>query len=223
TEREQQQYLVGIASDFQTLVRAALNADYSAHSVFNRNELRLITAIVNTTEQFNTDFVNIARTYLFESETQFAAMVPLDAFDVPDSKAFPDLERIIVSDWSIDLPQKGIMKWIKTIHQSSRGLDLGSLGHGVLPSVFREQSAKWEMIAKQYLSKIILFVHRFILKALEVVCADTQVLQLVSSAIIVELCAKYKDGMNQATFLVNVERQLKPYTLNHYFNHNQQR
>ncbi|KAI0604139.1 Dynamin family protein, partial [Pyrenophora tritici-repentis] len=76
TEREQQQYLVGIASDFQTLVRAALNADYSAHSAFNRNELRLITAIVNTTEQFNTDFVNIARTYLFESETQFAAMVP---------------------------------------------------------------------------------------------------------------------------------------------------
>jgi hypothetical protein len=29
--------------------------------------------------------------------------------------------------------------------------------------------------------------------------------------------------MNQTTFLVNVERQLKPYTLNHYYNHNQQR
>jgi hypothetical protein len=29
--------------------------------------------------------------------------------------------------------------------------------------------------------------------------------------------------MNQAVLLVNVERQLKPYTLNHYFNHNQQR
>jgi hypothetical protein len=213
TEREQQQYLVGIASHFQALVRAALDADYSAHAAFERNELRLITAIVNTTEQFNTDFENIARTYLFESETQVAAIVPvgvvipasldfheeeeeeeeegeekerdnnsilqLDAFDVPDFRAFPDLERIIVSDWNIDLPKKGIMEWIRAIHQRSRGLDLGSLGHGVLPSVFREQSAKWETIAKQYLSKIIVFVHRFILAALEVVCADTQVLQLV--------------------------------------------
>jgi hypothetical protein len=85
---------------------------------------------------------------------------------------------IIVSDWNIDLPKKGIMKWIGAIHQRSRGLDLGSLGHGVLPSVSREQSAKWEMIAKQYLSKIILFVHRFILAALKVVCTDTRCFSL---------------------------------------------
>lgn len=29
--------------------------------------------------------------------------------------------------------------------------------------------------------------------------------------------------MSQVTFLVDVKRQLKPYTLNHYFDHNQQR
>ncbi|GKT70804.1 interferon-induced GTP-binding protein Mx2 [Colletotrichum tofieldiae] len=155
TEREQQQYLVGIASNFQALVRAALDADYSAHPAFGKNALRLVTAVVNTTEQFNTDFDKLART--------------------------------------------------------------------ILSSVFREQSAKWERIAKQYLSKIILLVHRFILAALEVVCADTQVLQSVSSAILNDLCAKYEGSMDQAILLVNVERQLKPYTLNHYFNHNQQR
>src|SRR5689334_13971670 len=97
----------------------------------------------------------------------------------------------------------------------SRGLDLGSLGHGILPSVFREQSAKWELISKQYLSKIILLVHRFITVALEVVCRDTHVLRAISSAILGDLCIKYEGGMNQVTFLVEVERQLKPYTLNH--------
>ncbi|KAK2005461.1 hypothetical protein LZ32DRAFT_176076 [Colletotrichum eremochloae] len=101
------------------------------------------------------------------------------------------------------------MEWIAAIHC-----------HGVLASVFREQSAKWEKIAKQYLSKIILLVHRFILAALEIVCADTQVLQNVSSAILDDLCAKYEGSINQETLLVNVERQLKQYTLNHYFNHN---
>ncbi|KAK2026327.1 dynamin family protein [Colletotrichum zoysiae] len=256
TEREQQQYLVGIASSFQILVRAALNADYSAHPAFDRNVLRLITAVVNTTEQFNTDFDKYARKYLFESETQVeteddvpvpvppspvyykegdkdktehedeendSSTLQLDTFDIPTPGAFPDLDSIITTDWSIDLPEQGIMEWIAAVHRSSRGLDLGSLGHGVLQSVFREQSAKWEKIAKQYLSKIILLVHRFILAALEVVCADTQVLQNVSSAILDDLRVKYEGSIDQMTLLVNVERQLKPYTLNHYFNHNQQK
>lgn len=250
TEREQQQYLVSIASNFQALVRAALDADYSAHQAFARNELRLITAVVNTTEQFNTEFRYFARTYLFESETKVAAAVPVevatpvspvpyeddeeeeeeeddilqsDVFGIPAPSLFPDLDRIIVSDWNIERPRKGIMKWIDAVYRRSRGLELGSLGQGVLPSVFREQSAKWEMIAKQYLSKIILLVHQFILTALEVICGDTQVFQDISSAILSDLCTKYEGGMNQATLLIDVERQLKPYTLNHYFNHNQQR
>ncbi|TLS20793.1 uncharacterized protein PpBr36_10986 [Pyricularia pennisetigena] len=84
------------------------------------------------------------------------------------------------------------MDWIEAVHRRSRGLDLGSLGPSILPDVFREQSAKWETIAKQYLSKIILLVHRFILTALEVVCADSQVLQNVSSAILSDLCTTYE-------------------------------
>ncbi|GKT94300.1 interferon-induced GTP-binding protein Mx2 [Colletotrichum tofieldiae] len=244
TEREQQQYLVGIASNFQALVRAALDADYSAHPAFGKNALRLVTAVVNTTEQFNTDFDKLARTRsghsrkpVFseeedeedeedeeeEEEEEDDEEEDDDSLHIPTPGAFADLDRIIIADWSIDLPKKGIMKWIEAVHRRSRGLDLGSLSPSILSSVFREQSAKWERIAKQYLSKIILLVHRFILAALEVVCADTQVLQSVSSAILNDLCAKYEGSMDQATLLVNVERQLKPYTLNHYFNHNQQR
>ncbi|EGY20897.1 uncharacterized protein VDAG_02421 [Verticillium dahliae VdLs.17] len=218
----------------QVLVRAALDADYSAHSAFDRNELRLITAVVNTTEQFNIEFDQFARTFLFESEVTAAVPVEVgtpvspvfpseetcdddengiqefEVFDIPDPKAFPDLGSIILIDWVIERPKKGIMKWIETVYQRSRGLDLGSLGHGILPSVFREQSAKWEMISKQYLSKIILLVHRFIMVALEVVCRDAHVLQDITSAIISDLCIKYEGGMDQATFLVDVERQLKP-------------
>ncbi|KAK0368364.1 dynamin family protein [Colletotrichum limetticola] len=248
TQREQQQYLVGIAGNFQSLVRAALEAKYSAHPVFENNTFRLITAIINTTDQFNTDFDKYARTYLFEVEPQVEIPVPsrprtpvspvfsvqeeekqddanlqLAMFDILHPEAFPDLDRIIVTDWTTEPPKKGIMKWIETIYQRSRSLDLGSLGHGVLSSVFLDQSTKWEMMAKQYLSKVILLIHRFILVALEAVCIDTQVLQSVTSAILSDLCLKYEDGMSEAILLVNVERQISPYTLNHYFNHNNQR
>ncbi|KZL84763.1 dynamin family protein [Colletotrichum incanum] len=150
TEHEQQQYLDDIASNFQILVRAALNADYSAHPAFNSNELRLITAVFNTTEQFSTDFYNFGRKSLFESETKIAPPVPggvitlaspvfyddeeeqeekteedgdsslqLDTFDISTPGAFLELERIIVMDWGIELPKKGIMKWIEAVHQRS--------------------------------------------------------------------------------------------------------
>ncbi|KZL86402.1 interferon-induced gtp-binding protein mx2 [Colletotrichum incanum] len=76
TEHKQQQYLNDIASNFQILVCAALNADYSAHPAFNSNELRLITAVFNTTEQFSTNFYNFGRKSLFESETKIAPPVP---------------------------------------------------------------------------------------------------------------------------------------------------
>lgn len=158
-----------------------------------------------------------------DDEEEDDSIFQLDTFDIPTPETFPDLNGIITADWSIEHPKSGIMDWIEAVHRRSRGLDLGSLGPSILPDVFREQSAKWETIAKQYLSKIILLVHRFILTALEVVCADSQVLQNVSSAILSDLCTTYESSMNQATFLVNVERQLKPYTLNHYFNHSQQR
>ncbi|GJC88121.1 hypothetical protein ColLi_10959 [Colletotrichum liriopes] len=57
TERERQQYPIGITSNFQALVHAALNADFSGHAEFDRNTFRLIT-----------DFHNFARMYFFESE-----------------------------------------------------------------------------------------------------------------------------------------------------------
>ncbi|KAL2760859.1 hypothetical protein ACRALDRAFT_1073466 [Sodiomyces alcalophilus JCM 7366] len=240
TEREQQQYLVSIASDFQALVRAALDADYSAHPAFARDELRLITAVANVTEQFSKDFSKFARTYIFQSEDDLKLwsyesdssssatedddrVLDLAASIVPDPAAFSDLDNIIVTDWSIKPPRKDIMTWIDDIYHRSRGLDLGTVGPGILRSAFQEQSTKWETMTMQYLSKIILLVHRFILTALEVVCRDAQVLQEVTSAILAVLCVKYEDSMKEASLLVNIERQFKPYTLNHYFNHNQQR
>jgi hypothetical protein len=71
------------------------------------------------------------------------------------------------------------------------------------------------LTTEQYLGKIILVVHRFILMAQEVVCTRSKVREKLKSTILSGLLARYSDAMKQSEILVNVERQLKLYTLNH--------
>ena len=65
TEREQQQYLAQIAAKFQTIVRAALEANYSTHSVFDEHSVRLITHVVSVMDRFNNRMRQKGHTYSF--------------------------------------------------------------------------------------------------------------------------------------------------------------
>ena len=231
TEREQQQYLATIAGRFQNVVRAALNADYSALEAFTDDKLRLITSIVNITERFNSNFMSSSHAYVFETvgkETSAARADcdgedEIDQFEQLKSDDFLDLEKIVVTDWTTHEPQQGIMEWISCMYRRSRGVELGTFGPGLLSSAFREQSSKWTLMTRQYLSKIILAIHRFILKSLEIICPDGRVREELISRILNDLLPRYSEGMQQAMLLVDVERQKRPYTLNHYFNSNLQK
>ena len=64
-ERQQQQYLAVVAGKFKSLVRAALDADYSTREELAEDDLRLIMEVVNTTEDFSTDFETRSYTYTF--------------------------------------------------------------------------------------------------------------------------------------------------------------
>jgi GTPase SAR1 family protein len=242
TERQQQQFLVSVASKFQNIVRAALDADYSTHQAFEDDNLRLITEVVNTTDEFAVDFEACAHTYSFEAINRtklFSHEVPRPTFsnfedeeeedidDEPptrfDLNLFPDLEGIITKDWISRQPSIGIMPWITQMHRRSRGVELGTFGPRVLSSAFQEQSIYWQKMATQYLSKVILSVHKFILGALRKICYETHILDELISGLTPDLLAKYQDGMNRAIHLVHIERHKKPYTLNHYFNENLQK
>jgi hypothetical protein len=69
---------------------------------------------------------------------------------------------------------------------------------------------------------MITVVHRFIVTLLEVICADAHVRSEIWAEIQEELLERYKAALDQAMFLVGVEREKRPYTLNHYFNENLQ-
>ncbi|CVL07115.1 related to RBTMx2 protein [Fusarium mangiferae] len=242
TGRQQQQFLVSVASKFQNIVRAALDADYSTNQAFADDNLRLITEVVNTTDEFAVDFEARAHTYRFETinwnkapALEILSSFPSDSEDEEEEDSeeeppiqsdldlYPDLEGIIIEDCISNRPSTGIIHWITQMHRRSRGVELGTFGPRVLSSAFQEQSIYWQKMATVYLSKVILSVHKFILEALGTVCHETRILDGLLSGLMGDLLARYKDGMNRAIHLVHIERHKKPYTLNHYFNENLQK
>ncbi|PTB43657.1 hypothetical protein M441DRAFT_134816 [Trichoderma asperellum CBS 433.97] len=65
-EREQRSFLSHIAGAFQERAREALAAHYNADPVFEQDELRLITQVMNITDVFNADFRESAHSRHFE-------------------------------------------------------------------------------------------------------------------------------------------------------------
>lgn len=252
TEHEQRMYLSTMAARFQELTRAALDAYYANYREFDENpKLRLITHVANMCEEFNRIFENEAHFRHFdkvkkEEDTEesgegvgFADDEVLDQTQVEDEEVsdqiqdedegnedlerFPILESIICRRRCRRAPRGGIMAWIKELYSKARGVDLGGFGGTVLASAFRAQSAKWEPITKTFVGDVILLLHEFILTVLHLLCADKRICDEIWSSISDDVLSRYGKGMEHAVFLLKVEREKKPFTLNHYFNANLQK
>ncbi|KAM3438697.1 hypothetical protein NHJ13734_004038 [Beauveria thailandica] len=219
TMREQQQFLVRIASEFQQLVRAALNADYSSSPVFDDDKFRLITNVLNATEDFRTDFTTYAHTYQFNQASEENSATPQTGVVNKETKLdlFPDLDGVIVRTRGGSTPKDGIMKWIKNFYRRSRGNQLIPLNPMLFSSAMREQTSGWTAQTIYYVSKVIYTIHQFLVGALEVVCSDKKAREEILSQILDTTLARYTSGLEQAKFLVNVEREAQPYTLNEIF------
>ena len=94
----------------------------------------------------------------------------------------------------------------------------------LVATVFKEQSTKWEPITLAYVGHVILTVHHFISEIMKEICPDPKVReQLWDNVLLEELQKSYTRSMNNAKFLLEIEREGKPLTLNHYFNDNIQK
>lgn len=246
-EREQRIFLNHIAGTFQERVRAALAADYNADPVFGRDELRLITHVVNITDVFSADFRESAHSQQFENlellkspvEGEMGVQKPVNG-DHQDSRTDPIidnlrglLEKAKVDDIEpgefselcdiitplpeIPKPQGNFAAWINDVHLQSRGLDLGTFNPHFLSLSFAEQSSKWGDVTKIYMTRVIITLHRFIAAALKSVCSEDQVRGHLWSSILEKVVESYKTAMAQASLLIEVEQRKQPYTLNRQF------
>lgn len=229
TEREQQQYLISVASDFQEIVRPALNADYSSSEVFDSDNFRLITAVMNLTDDFKADFMATAHTYQFlergqdsdeDSESNEGSQ-PCSSSEFGRDGVlfdrFPDLDLVINREFHACPPLNGIMDWIRKAHRRSRGSELTFYSPSLFASAFRQQTSKWLALTEFFVGKVLYKIHEFIIGALEVVCSDTKVREELLSHMMDAIIRSYSDAMDQARLLVDVERGGQPYTFNNAF------
>lgn len=239
TDREQQQYLANMAAKFQSIIRAALATDYSVHGVFDGDGMRLITELVDVTQAFNANMRNIGHKHAFqqggEATVDVAEPEPVSEWvekSVDDDLWYrqiidknPELNGVInlvdepSSTFSVETDSG---KWIEAIYRRSRGVELGTFSPTVLASAFRDQTSKWSLITERHMSRVILTIHNFIEEVLKVACPDPKTRDSLKSIIVDDLVAGYRRGMDFAKYLVQVEREKKPYTVNHYFNSNLQ-
>ncbi|KAL2258480.1 hypothetical protein VTK26DRAFT_8203 [Humicola hyalothermophila] len=115
---------------------------------------------------------------------------------------FPELNDILLNyDYVCAKPQHNIIDCIKEVYRSSRGPELGTGG-----------------LVQSYTSAAIVLVHTFIVRTLMEVCPDERTrTELWDTLLLKKLQGAYKKTIDHANFLLDVERNSMPVTLNNSF------
>lgn len=117
----------------------------------------------------------------------------------------------------------GILHWIENLYRESRGFEIGTFNSAILSSVLKKQSTKWPSLAEGYICDIVSVVHIFTTKALNISCGDQRLGQNILSFLMDDLIEKYRQALSMTDFLLRIERDGTPMTLNHYLNSNLQK
>lgn len=188
-----------IISRFQQLATQALSTNYGADDTFDEfEELRLATIVMNRSTAFCEDMARFGHKYEKESDdntwawdeaTKETGILTRKIDDVAD------LADLLPSCEEEPLPLRvGVKEWLMQLYTRSRGFEVGTFNTCLLATSMNKQSSKWPNFALGYIADVVTAVHQFIVKALELVCPDKNV----------------------------VERNGTPITVNHYFNQNLQ-
>lgn len=242
---QQSKYLLDIISKFQRVTEDALHTNYGRLSVFDEEpDLRLATLVANRNTKFSEEFAEHGHVYSFtshdhesDSELQSTFVMnpgkgPLsteqnevsDSIKSRETKARSDIEDILEEPVEIRYSIKyGILDWIEHLYRESRGFEIGTFSASLLSSVLKKQTDKWPAFAKGYICDIISMVHNFTRKALMISCGDERVSHKILSFLMDDLIAKYEQALSVTDFLLRIEREGTPMTLNHYLNSNLQK
>ena len=130
----------------------------------------------------------------------------------------PDLDDILHDDRSVPMPKPtGIIPWLEHVYKDSRGFEMGTFDASLLSVVWKKQSDNWDDLALGYVSDIVSLVHRFIYALISAICDDQRVQSALMSTLMDGLIDRYTKSIDHAKFVISVEKDDTPQTLNHYF------
>lgn len=225
--------MTGIASEFQALVSVAIGSDYSTSDLFKDTRLRLATAAVNRGDIFAENMATAGHVFQFNPGHQgdipeeATDDINLESLSIGKSEAFSvrteqdhlDVADLVYQNSPLSPAHaQGILAWLKKVHLGSRGFELGTFKPSLLGIAMKEQSRKWKSLALGYISDIVTLVHRMITDLLNQLMPDETTRVGIQSLLMDELRKKYQAAIHHTEFLIKVELESNPATLNHYFN-----
>ena len=210
----------------------ALAARYGADGLFDSTpDLKLATMVVNRNAIFADDVWKRGHSMKFTSPESESSEDHEDRSDDDDAEASdvqshgvrytesdPDLDGILHSDREVPIPEPtGIVLWLHNVYKNSRGFELGTFDASLLPVIWRKQSTNWDDLALGYVSDIVSLVHNYILALISGICGDQRVQSALMSVLMDGLIERYKASIDHAEFIISVEKEGTPLTMNHYF------
>ena len=109
------------------------------------------------------------------------------------------------------------MTWVTYKYKRSKGFEIGTINPSLMPSLFAEQSRAWGFHAQNHVTKVIRKIHHFNHEVLRYCCNDDALCERMWERLLQPLLPSYEKALQQASFLVDIERHGNLITLNHYF------
>lgn len=235
-------YLTEVATQYQRLLSLSLDAKFGSDERFETSAaLRLAPKVMARFVTFEKEMARCGHEYSFGTNHDDPASAPSTSTsegedESNDSESLKDLisEFVVRKEHDdeeileILHPQEHLTKphkkdieiWLRQVYETSRGFELGTFDSSILATTMKKQSSKWISLSLGYISDVIVIVHRFITTALGLLCYDDGMRRALCNALFDGLLGRYKMAVAQVTFLLEVERNGIPMTLNHYFNDN---
>lgn len=205
---------------FTEVTNSALESRHVENDWFNENPaLRFANNVVAYNEWFSENVAKYGHWYLFEGDSIEKTEDKIEVDRLLDITMPADVlpDGVDTVDCSYE---DGVMEWLGKTYQDSRGFELGTFNGSLLAQAMKKQSDKWEPIALGYIRTIIRMTHQFIEELFALICPDDRIREGLMSMLMEELTEKYCKATSQVQFILRVERQGTPATMNHYFNDN---
>jgi len=209
TVQEQRRYLLQVSQSFSTLVRAAIDGQYSDPffgdaSTGEGYQRRLRAVLQNTLTDFAADMREKGHT---------VAIVDRDDDDDDDSP-LPNGQ----------ISRKHYITDVTKLLERSRGRELpGTFDPLIIGQLFHEQRKPWAGLVDQYLQIILRAVHSLARKALSHVCDETTLVGLSRKFIQVRLDKLTAELRAKVKELLKPHDSCHPITYNHYLTDNVQK
>ena len=235
TPSDQMCYAMQLGADYHKIAMAAINANYGDEKMFEEDQhLRFATWLKNRNELFNQTMIDHGHKYEFQANEEViyigsrqqdvlkngtAKRSPAgDPVELRTCRDHPDLVAI-TSEKSTVLKANGRdrLEWLTKLYNENVGFGIPTVDSPLVAKVVKQQTEKWKLIAKNYISDVVTMAHTFVTEVLDRLTPTDRVFEGLMEAIWRDLTHKYRQAMHEVDRLVVIETVAPPFTLDHNY------